>query len=220
MVGVIGENLATSFNLGVVYLANFIPRILAGIIILIIGLIVAGLVKWMVLAVLKAVQLEKFLKQYNVPAGQRGLTWSNIVGEIVRWFVIILFLIPTVEVWGIPKVTEILNTVLLYIPNVLVAAIIIFLGLVIANLVHDVVHTAVRGVSAQTANTTATVAKWAIVVFVGLVALNQLGIAADLIRILFTGIVAMIALAGGIAFGLGGKEAAADLIKDAKEKIA
>ena len=215
----IGQNLASSFNLGVVYLANLLPRIVAGIIILVVGVMIAGLIKWVVLALLKAIQLERILKQYNVPEGRRGLTWSNIVGELVRWFVIILFLIPTVDVWGIPRVTEVLNRILLYIPNVLVAAIVVFLGLVIANLVHDVVQAAVRGVSAPTADTAAAVAKWAIVVFVALVALNQLGIAADLIRILFTGVVAMLALAGGIAFGLGGKEAAADLISEVKRKL-
>ena len=171
------------------------------------------------MAILKAVQLEKFLKQYNVPEGRKGLTWSNIVGEIVRWFVVILFLIPTVDIWGIPGVTVTLNRILLYLPNVLVAAIVLFLGMVIGNLIYDVVQAAVRGVSAQTANTVAAVAKWAVLVFVGLIALSQLGIAADLIRILFTGIVAMLALAGGIAFGLGGKDAAQEVIKEFREKL-
>lgn len=214
----IGVNLARSFNLGMMYLSDFIPRLIAGLAIFIIGLIVAGLAKWVVLAILKAIQLEKLLGQY-VKAGKKGITWSNIIGEIVRWFVIILFLMPTVEVWGIPAVTAILGQILLYLPNVLVAAIVVFMGLVISNLMYDVVHTAVRGVSDQTANTAAGVAKWAIVVFVVLVALNQLGIAADLIRILFTGIVAMIALGGGIAFGLGGKDAAGEIIKDVRNKL-
>ncbi|MDZ4209852.1 MAG: hypothetical protein U1C56_01590 [Candidatus Curtissbacteria bacterium] len=215
----IGENLATSLGLGLTYLANFLPRLISGIIILLIGLVIAGLVKWVVMAILKAVQLEKFLKQYNVPEGRKGLSWSNIVGELVRWFVIILFLIPTVTVWGIPSVTEILNRILLYIPNVLVAAIVLFLGMVIADLLHDVVQATVRGLSAQTANTAATTAKWAVMVFVTLVVLNQLGIASDLIRILFTGFVAMIAIAGGIAFGLGGKEAAGDAVNDLRKKL-
>lgn len=214
----IGFNLARSFNLGLTYLADFIPRLIAGLVIILIGLIIAGLAKWVVLAILRAVQLEKLLGQY-AKVGKKGVTWSNIIGEIVRWFVIILFLMPTVEVWGIPAVTAILSQILLYLPNVLVAVIVVFVGLVISNLMHDVVHTAVRGVSEQTANTAAGVAKWSIVVFVVLVALNQLGIAADLIRILFTGIVAMIALGGGIAFGLGGKDAAGEVIKDVKEKL-
>lgn len=214
----IGENLSRSFNLGLTYLADFLPRLIGGLVVLVIGLIVAGLAKWVVLAVLRAIQLEKLLGQY-AKAGKKGLTWSNIIGEIVRWFVIILFLMPTVEIWGIPAVAAILSQILLYLPNVLVAAIVIFLGLVIANLMYDVVHTAIRGVSDQTANTAAGVAKWSIIVFVVLVALNQLGIAADLIRILFTGIVAMLALGGGIAFGLGGKDAAQEIIRDVREKL-
>lgn len=219
MLQAIGENLSQSLSLGLLSVANFLPRLIAGLVIVVIGLIVAGIVKWVVLAVLKAIQLEKILKQYNVPEGRRGLTWSNLVGEIVRWFVIILFLVPTVEVWGIPRVTEVLNRVLLYLPNVLVAAILVFLGLVIADLVHDVVQASVRGVSAQTADAAAAVARWAVVIFVALVALNQLGIAADLIRILFTGVVAMLALAGGIAFGLGGKDAAGEIVNEVKRKL-
>ena len=214
----IGQNLGRSFNLGLLYLADFLPRLVAGLVVFLIGLIVASLAKWVVLAILRAIQIEKLLGQY-AKTGRKGLTWSNIIGEIVRWFVIILFLVPTVEIWGIPAVTGILSRILLYIPNVLVAAIVIFLGLVIANLIHDVVQTAVRGISDQTANTAAGVAKWSIIVFVVLIALNQLGIAADLIRILFTGIVAMIAIGGGIAFGLGGKDAAQEIIKDVKEKL-
>ncbi|MBI4100174.1 hypothetical protein HY439_00320 [Candidatus Microgenomates bacterium] len=206
-------------NLSLLAFTNFFPRLLFGLAVLIVGIVVAYFAKWGATALLDAIRLEKVLKRYKVPEGERGLAWSNIIGEIVRWFIIILFLIPTVEIWGIPKVTEVLNQILLYLPNVLVTAIIIFLGMVIANLIHDVVHTAFRGVSDHTANMTATVAKWAIIIFVALVALNQLGIASDLIRILFTGIVAMIALAGGIAFGLGGKDAAGEVIRDIKDRL-
>lgn len=211
--------LAQPVNAGIAALVNFIPRLIAGLIVIIIGLIVAEILKGAVEGLLRLVQLEKVLKRYGVPEGRGGLSWSNVLAEITRWFVVILFLIPTVDIWGIPRVTEVLNEVLLYLPNVLVAAIIAVLGMVIANLAHDVVMTSVRGVSIQTASTAAMVTRWAIILFVALAVLTQLGIAADLVRILFTGIVAMIAIAGGIAFGLGGQGQAREVLDELKKKL-
>ena len=88
------------------------------------------------------------------------------------------------------------------------AVVIGFIGLVIANLVHDLVIHTYRGLGSTSVNLLGTVARYAIVFFTALVVLNQLGVAADLIRILFTGIVAMLAIAGGLAFGLGGQDSA------------
>jgi small-conductance mechanosensitive channel len=107
----------------------------------------------------------------------------------------------------------------LYLPNVFVAAIIAMVGLVFAKLAHDVVIASLKGVSKRTANTIASVSRWAIIVFVVLAVLNQLGVAVDLIRILFTGFVAMVAIAGGIAFGLGGQDTAKGLFNGLKKKL-
>ncbi|MBI4078875.1 MAG: hypothetical protein HY429_01100, partial [Candidatus Levybacteria bacterium] len=108
---------------------------------------------------------------------------------------------------------------LFYLPNVFVAAIIALVGFVFARLSHDVVLASIRGVSPDTAQTIASVARWAVTVFVLLAVLNQLGVASDLIRILFTGFVAMIAVAGGIAFGLGGQGAAKDTIDALRKRL-
>lgn len=215
----IGEALVTSFNNGVMAIVSFVPKFLAGLIIILIGVIVASLLKQLVLEILKTIKVEAILRKYGVPEAKEELTWSNILAEIVRWFVILAFLIPTADVWGLPQIVTILNTFLLYLPNVFVAAIIALVGFVFARLSHDIILASTKGLSPDTAKTIASVARWAVIVFVFLAVLNQLGVASDLIRILFTGFVAMVAIAGGIAFGLGGKDSAQDVVESLRKKL-
>lgn len=215
----VGQTLLTSLNNGLFAVVSFVPKFLAGLIVLLIGIIVASIVKQVLTEAFKALRVESFLHKYGVPEAKDEYTWTNILAEIARWFVILMFLIPTTDVWGLPQVVTVLNTFLLYLPNVFVGAIIMLVGLVFAKLAHDVILASTRGVSAETATTIASITRWAIVVFSLLATLNQLGIATDMIRILFTGFVAMLAIAGGIAFGLGGQGAARDILDDLRKKL-
>lgn len=215
----VGQTLLTSLNNGIAAVVTFVPKLIAGTIILLIGIIIASILKQVVLEIFKALKIESFLKRYGVPEAKEEFSWSNILAEIVRWFVILIFLIPTADVWGLPQVVTILNTFLLYLPSVFVAAIIGLVGLVFARLAHDVVLASAKGISPETSMTIASITRWAIIVFVVLAILTQLGVAADLIRILFTGFVAMVAIAGGIAFGLGGQEAAKDTLENVRKKL-
>ncbi len=215
----IGSTLTTSFNDAFYAVINFFPKFLAGAIIFLIGVIIASILKQVVLSLFKALKIESFLKKYGVPEMKEEFTWSNILSEIVRWFVIIVFLIPTADVWGLPRIITVLNEFLNYLPNVFVAAIIAMVGFVFARLSHDVVLASAKGVDNQTATAIASVTRWAINVFVVLAVLSQLGVATDLIKILFTGLVAMLAIAGGIAFGLGGQNTAKDVIEGVRKKL-
>lgn len=215
----IGSTLTASFNSAFYASVNFIPKFVAGAIILLIGIIIASVLKQVVLSVFKALQVELFLKKYGVPEMKQEFTWTNILSEIVRWFVIIIFLIPTAEVWGLPRIITVLSEFLNYLPNVFVAAVIAMVGFVFARLSHDVVLASAKGVDSQTASAIASVTRWAINVFVILAVLSQLGVATDLIRILFTGLVAMLAIAGGIAFGLGGQKTAQDVVEGVRKKF-
>ena len=215
----IGQTLFSSINNGLLAVANFIPKFVAGAIILLIGIIISSILKQVVVQVFKALNVEGFLRKYGVPEAKQEFTWTNILAEIVRWFVFILFLIPTADVWGLPQIVTVLNTFLLYLPNVFVAAIIALVGFVFARLSHDVILASTQGLSADTSRTVASVARWAIIVFVFLAMLSQLGVAADLVRILFTGFVAMVAIAGGIAFGLGGQGVAKDTLENLRRKL-
>jgi hypothetical protein len=215
----IGQTLLASLNNGLAVIVSFVPKILAGTIVLLIGIIIASILKQIVLGIFKTLKIESLLKKYGVPEARQEFSWSNIFSEIVRWFVIIIFLLPTADIWGLPRVVTILNEFLLYLPNVFVAAIIAVVGFMLGSLAHDLILASVKGVSANSANSIASVTRWAVNVFVILAILNQLGVATDLIRILFTGFVAMLAIAGGIAFGLGGQTSAKDIIEELRKRL-
>lgn len=219
MTSSIGDSIIVSLNKGLLSAASFIPNFIVGIIILLIGIILSSIVKRIVIEILNALKIETYLHKYGVPEARKELSWVNILAEITRWFVIILFLIPTADVWGLPQITIILNTFLLYLPNVFVAAIIGLVGLVFAKLSAEVVLASTQGLSPNASKTIASIVRISIIVFVFLAVLNQLGVAQDLIRILFTGFVAMIALAGGIAFGLGGQGTAKDILELIRKRI-
>lgn len=215
----IADIIIQSLNKGLLSTATFLPNFFGGLIILLIGIILASIVKRLFIEILNALKIETYLRKYGIPEAKNEFSWVNILAEIARWFVIILFLIPTAEVWGLPQITTILNTFLLYLPNVFVSAIIGLVGLVLARLAADIILASTRGLSIDASRTIASVVRVSVTIFVLLAVFTQLGVAQDLIRILFTGIVAMIAIAGGIAFGLGGKDAAKSILEALRKKI-
>ncbi len=200
-------------------ITTYIPQFLGGLLILVVGLIIASLLHRLVVEFFKLVKIERWFEEAKIAKAADVRVWPEIFGEFVRWTTIILFLVPAAEAWGIPQVTQVLNQLLFYIPNVFVAVIVGLVGIVIANIVHDVVNHGSKGLGSTSSHGLASVARYAILFFTTLIVLNQLGIAADLIRILFTGVVAMMAIAGGLAFGLGGQDVAKEILKTFKQRI-
>ena len=198
---------------------SFLPDLFGGIIILVVGLIIAGLLKRLLLSLFSFFRLERFFGQARAMDKGEVRLWEEVLTELLRWTVVILFLIPTLEVWGLSRATVVLNQILLYIPNVIVAVVIGFVGIVAANLVSNLVRNSVRTLGATSANTLSMLSKTAIVFFTALIVLNQLGVAQQLIQILFTGIVGMLALAGGLAFGMGGRDMARELLDDLRRRL-
>lgn len=223
---VIGMTIGTIVTTSLAGLGGYLPQFLAGLILLLIGLVVAALLKEAVIRFLKILRIEDWFgsvtdwfNQLKSDSGVKRNVWPNLLAELVRWTVVILFLVPAAEAWGLPKVTELLNQFLLYVPNVFVAVVIGFIGLVVANLVSEIVRHASRSLGGTSSNLLAQTAKYALFFFTVLVVLNQLGVAADLVRILFTGIVAMLAIAGGLAFGLGGQDSAKKALDEFLKRV-
>jgi hypothetical protein len=215
----IANTIIMSLNKGIANITDFLPSFIGGIIVLLIGITLGSIVKRIFIEILNALKVETYLRKYGIPEARNEFSWTNILAEIARWFVVILFLIPTAEIWGLPQITTILNTFLLYLPNVFVSAIIGLVGLVLARLAADIILASTKGLPRGVSRTIASVVRISLTIFVFLAVLSQLGVAQELIRILFTGFVAMIALAGGLAFGLGGQDTARQILEIVRKKV-
>ncbi len=199
---------------------NYLPDFFGGLLIILSGYIVAIIVKKLLLAILAFSRIDSILNKTKLITLREVRLWEGVLAELIKWTIIILFLIPTLESWGLSRATEVLNQFVFYIPNVLVAVVIGFVGIIISNLASDLVRQGSKSAGESASSSLAVFARSTIVFFTVLIMLNQLGVAQDLIRIFFTGLVAMLAIAGGLAFGLGGKDHAQEILDELKKKLA
>lgn len=188
----------------------YIPNLLGAILVFLIGVIVALVLRGVVVKIVALLRIDDLARKLEITsqferAGLR-LHIGGLLGWIVKWFFIIIALIAATDILGWEQVTDYLQQVVLFIPNVIIAVIILLAGIILGNFVKNVVKTAVEAAQLSSAEFLSGIAKWAIFIFTLMAALVQLQIAPELIRVLFTGLVAMLALAGGLAFGLGGQE--------------
>ena len=198
---------------------SYLPKLGAGLLVFFIGLVVASLLKDLITIIFKYFRISRWLETAGLVREKEIEVWPKIISELARWIVIFLFLMSAVEIWGVPKVGEVLNQLLLFLPNVFVAVIIGLAGLVAARFASDIVRHGVKGLGVKESFLLATIARYSIIFFTALIILTQLGVAADLVKILFTGIVSMLALAFGLAFGIGGQDEARNILKNLRQKI-
>lgn len=204
---------------GSMIIYTFLPKFVAGIIIIFIGLVVASLIKDLIKIIFNYFRIEKWLETAGIVREEDVKIWPSLLSELARWTIIFVFLNSAVDTWGVPKVGDLLNQLLLFLPNVFVAVIIGWIGLITAKLASDIVRHSLKALGEREALILGQVARYAIVFFTILIILTQLGVAAELVKILFTGIVSMLALSFGLAFGLGGQEEAQSVLKKIREKI-
>jgi len=200
---------------------RFIPNLIAAIFVFIVGLIVAAGLSALVERIFETAKLDSMLAKLGIGqhferAGLR-LNASRFLGQLVNWFFIIVFLLAAVDILQLNALSDFLREVLFFIPNVVVAVLILLASVVIANFLRRVVTASVIGAKLHAAHFLGTLAWWSVVIFGLLTALVQLNIAPSIINSLITGFVAMLALAGGLAFGLGGKDYAAHLLGKLRE---
>ena len=139
--------------------------------------------------------------------------------ELVKWFFVVVFLMAATNILGLVEVTDFLKTVVLYIPNVIIAAIILLIGILVAKFLEGLVRASVKAAGLMSANFLGALTKWAVFVFSLLVALDRLQVAGDIIKIVVTGLIAASALAMGLAFGLGGVKHAESMLGDLRRRI-
>lgn len=192
---------------------TFVPALLFAIVLFIIGWLVGGIVGKAVAQVIDALKINKLFESAGADdmmnrAGLR-LNVGGFIGGIVKWFIIIVFLMASLEIMGLTQVNDFLReTVLYYLPKVVIATLVLVIATVLADAVKKIVTASSKAAGIRSANMLGSITRYAIWTFAFIIALSELGIASQFMLTLFTGFVAMLAIAGGLAFGLGGKEAA------------
>lgn len=217
------EVLTTSFQTLWMGVISFLPNLVVALVIFIAGWFLANFLGKVISQAIRALKLDKALQATGLEgtlekAGYK-LDSGAFIGGLIKWFIIVVVLVTTLEVLGLKQVNLFLTEVVLsYLPNVIVAALILIVATVISEAVQRVVVGSAKAAGVSSASFLGVIARWAIWIFALLAALYQLGIAAVFAQTLFTGVIAMLVIAGGLAFGLGGKDLAArSLEKVARE---
>ena len=201
----------------------FIPKLFGAIIIFIIGWFIAIALGKVISEILKRIKFNQIFERgvwkEALEKAEFKIDASGFIGAICKWILVIVFLLVAVEILGLVQFADFLVKVLAYLPNVVVAALIFVVAVIIADILEKVVRAVVEGVRVGYGQVVGAIVRWSIWIFAILAILIQLKITPALLQTLFIGFVALIAIAGGIAFGLGGKEAAAELLQDFKKKL-
>jgi len=203
--------------------AGFLPKLIAAIVIFLIGWLIAVLLGRLAYHLVRVLHVNRALEGlgFREPLERGGMKLDapKFFDELVKWFFIIVFLMAATNIVGLVQVTEFLKTVVFYIPNVIVAALVLLIGVLVARFIDHTIRVSVKAAKLVSANFLALLARWSILVFAFLIALDQLKVASEIIRIFIIGLIAMIAIAGGLAFGLGGKEQASEILANLRKKV-
>ena len=193
-----------------------IPALIGAAILLVIGWFLADLVARLIGTLLRRLGFETVAQRTGVTSfitmtGAREASASQVISELVKWFIRLIFVEMAAEALHITAVTNLINSIVLFIPNLIVALVVVMIGVLIANFVAGMVRGGAGEMGFQNPNLMAGLARAAIIAFAVIVALSQVGIAATIVNALFIALVGGAALAIGLAFGLGGREVAGQM---------
>ena len=198
---------------------NFLPALIGALLIFLISVAVATILGKIVEKIVHTLKIDRLDVSKQLKQAGFDFSISQFCGELVKWFLVLVFLMAATDILGLLEVTEFLNNIILYLPNVVVAIVILTIAFVMGNMAFVVVKGSVRVAGIMSATLLAKISKLAIIVFGILAALIQLGIATSLVNTIFIGLVAAVSLATGLAFGLGGREEAALILKKLREEL-
>jgi small-conductance mechanosensitive channel len=212
-----GTALMSSVAAALALLLAGIPKLIGFVLILVIGWLVASALAAIVAAVLRSVRFND-LAQRSGFAGfvrQMGVNRdaAGFLADVTRWFVRLIVLVAAFDALGLPAVSTVLEQLLMWLPNLVVALVVLVLGGLAANALHGLVRGATAEAGLGDPNLLANIARIAVWAFAVVVAVNQIGIATALVNTLFMATVGAFALALGLAFGLGGRDTAAQIVR-------
>ena len=212
------DTLILSFRDAFTMILGAIPRILGFIIVVAIGWFVSSLLARAVIGLLRAIRFDELMQRSGLSDFMNkmgtGLDSAGVVAGLVKWLVRIVVLLVAFDVLGLPAVSDVMRQLLLWLPNLVVAIFVLFVGGIAARALGNIVRGATAEGGFANPETLANVTRTTVWAFAIVVAINQLGIATNLINTLFTGLVAALAIAFGVAFGMGGRDLASRTLEN------
>jgi hypothetical protein len=200
----------------------YLPILLGALIILIVGWIVAKVIRRAIDWLLKTVRFDALADKAGVSEvlrkGDLRITASQVVSGLVYWLIIIMVLVMTVDALGLPKGSDVLASVFAYVPKVIAALLVLVVAVFLASFVSGIVLIAAGNAKLPKPELLASICRWAIIIFAVTIAMEELGIAPLLVGTAFNIILGGVVLALALAFGLGGKDAAAKYLEELKQK--
>ncbi|UCC48786.1 MAG: hypothetical protein JSV41_01020 [Gemmatimonadota bacterium] len=191
-------------------IGDSLPNILAAIVILIVGWIIAKLLKAAVARGLKLVKFATLTQRAGIDEflskGDVKQSASDVIAVLVYWLVMLIVLVTAVNALGLEVASTLLNQILLYIPNIIVAVVVVVVGLYAANFVAALVRTAAANAGITEAPLVAALSRYALIIFTFAIALNQLRIGQEIVANGFLILLGAAALGAALALGLGGRD--------------
>ena len=212
-----GTAVMSSVAAALALLLSGIPKLIGFLVILIIGWLIASAIARAVAVILRAVRFNDLAQRAGLTGFVRSMGLhtdaAGLLANVPKWFVRLIVLVTAFDALGLPAVSQVLQQLVLWLPDLVVALV----ALVIGGLAASALASLVRGATAEsglgTPDLLATVARVAVWAFAIVIAVNQIGVATTLVNTLFMAVVGALALALGLAFGLGGREAAAQIVR-------
>jgi len=217
-----GQAIMISLTRALGDIMSFVPKLIGALVILLVGWLISRAVEALVTRGLRMVRFNQIadraeIDQFLVRAGVR-MDPAAVLGKLAYWFLMLSFLIAAFGALGMTQVEGVLANIIGFIPNVVVAVVVLLLGALIANFVANLVRGSAGMSRVGDPNLLATIARVSVLVFATLMALDQLQIAPTIINTLWTALIGMFAVAGALAFGLGGRDVAKRMLEDWYDK--
>jgi hypothetical protein len=211
-----GAAIMTSLTAALSLFLAAIPRVIGFLVILIIGWLIAAALGAAVAALLRAVRFNDLAQRSGISGFVQNMgirrDAAGVLADIVKWFVRLIVLVVAFDALGLPAVSSILQQFLLWIPNLVVAVVVLVIAGLAANALGDLVRGATAQAGFSNPDLLATITRVAVWAFGIVIAVNQIGVAQTLVNTLFMGFVGALALAAGLAFGLGGRDTAGQIV--------
>lgn len=212
-----GDAMLTSLAAAMALLFSAVPKIIGFLVIVIAGWFIASLIERGLAAILRTIRFNDLAERAGLADFVRKMGMNTdaagMIGLVVKWFVRLIALVVAFDALGLPAVSDVLRQLLLWLPNVVVALVVLVIGGLAARALGNVVRGAASEAELGNANFLARLASMIVWAFAIVVAVNQIGIATQLVNTLFTAIVGALALGLGLAFGLGGRETAGEIVR-------